>query len=881
VGLLFFQVLRSGVHEACRYNGAHLMPIPSGTKLGPYEIVAPVGAGGMGEVYRARDQRLGRDVAIKVLPAALSRDAERMRRFEQEARAAAALNHPNILAVFDIGTHDDSPYLVTELLEGETLRERMQARALSARKAVDYAQQIARGLVAAHEKGILHRDLKPENIFVTSGGQVKILDFGLAKLMQPAGSAGASDSPTLASGTAAGVVLGTVGYMSPEQVRGLAVDARSDLFSLGTILYEMVSGKRAFGGDTPADTMSAILKEEPPPLTDIQQNIPPGLARIVEHCLEKNPADRFQSARDVVFALEAFSGSSSSKVAAIAPGRSGVWQSRAGLIAIVAVLAAIVAFLIGRTTVPTAAVPAYHQLTFQRGTVYNARFAPDGETIVYAAAWNGKPSEIFSIRADSTESRPLGIVDADLMSISSNGELAVRTSPRFLTSFQTSGTLGRVMAAGGVPRPVENDVQAADWDPAGKTGVIVRDAGGQQRLDLDGKILYSTPGWISSPRFSPDGSKIAFIFHQTRAGDPGAVCVIDLNGKMTQLATGFDSVSGLAWPPSGSEVWFTATRIGAARLLYGVSLSGKERVIAAVPGILTLHDISKTGRVLLGQDTWRLGILAQAPGKNKEQDLSYQDYSAIRSLSTDGKTLLFDESGEAGGGPGVMFLRPMDGSPPLRLGDGTSQSLSRDGKWVMGVAVQGVKDVIMIPTGAGEVRRFPALPFSAHWGEWLTGDKEFLLSGGEAGHGNRIYRANVDTGAVRPITEEGVVPVPYAQLVSPDGKAMLGIGTDGNSAIYSTENGQRKDIHGMEAGEQAIGWTGDGNSIYVYRPAVPARVFTVELATGKRQLWKELSPGDPAGVYFIRPPHIAYDGKTYAYNYARILSDLYVVDGLK
>src|SRR4051812_37529049 len=368
--LTYFCTGGAPVPPASRYNCAHPMAIAPGTKLGPYEIVSPVGAGGMGEVYRARDQRLGRDVAIKVLPASLSRDAERLRRFEQEARAAAALNHPDIRAVFDIGTHDGSPYLVTELLEGETLRERMQARALSPRKAVDYAQQIARGLVAAHEKGILHRDLKPENIFVTGGGQVKILDFGLAKLMQPEGSASASDSPTLASGTAAGVVLGTVGYMSPEQVRGLAVDARSDLFSLGTILYEMVSGKRAFGGDTPADTMSAILKEEPPPLTDIQQNIPPGLARIVEHSLEKNPADRFQSARDVVFALEAFSGSSSSKVAAIASsGHAGVWRTRAALLIGAAAIAAIVFFLIGRSTAPSATPPTYHQLTFQRGTV--------------------------------------------------------------------------------------------------------------------------------------------------------------------------------------------------------------------------------------------------------------------------------------------------------------------------------------------------------------------------------------------------------------------------------------------------------------------------------------------------------------------------------
>ena len=857
-----------------------LMPIPSGTKLGPYEIVAPVGAGGMGEVYRARDQRLGRDVAIKVLPASLSRDAERMRRFEQEARAAAALNHPNILAVFDVGTHDDSPYLVTELLEGETLRERVKARALSPRKAVDYAQQIARGLIAAHDKGILHRDLKPENIFITSDGQVKILDFGLAKLMRPDGEA-SSDSPTLASGTAAGVVLGTVGYMSPEQVRGLAVDARSDLFSLGTILYEMVSGRRAFGGDTPADTMSAILKEEPPPLSDIQQNIPPGLARIVEHSLEKNPADRFQSARDVAFALDAFSGSSSSKVAAI-PSGGRFWQKRAELIAAAAAVAAIVLFFLGRSTAPSLTPPTYHELTFQRGTIYNARFAPDGETVVYAAAWNGKPTELFSVRIGSTESRPLGLADTDLLAVSSTGDLAVRTAPRFLTSFQTSGTVGRTSLSGGVPRPVENDVQAGDWAPDGKSGVIVRDVGGEQRMEFNGKVLYSTPGWISNPRFSPDGSKIAFVNHQSRAGDPGRISVVNVSdGKVTDLAKDFVSTYGLAWRPAGDEVWFTATRTGSMRLLYGVSLRGKERLIGSIPGILTLQDISKTGRVLLTQDMWRLGILALAPGKDKEQDLSYQDYSAIRGFSADGKTLLFDESGEAGGGPGVMFLRPTDGSPPLRLGDGTSQAFSRDGKWVLAVTFQGTNDILVIPTGTGEPRRLASLSFQPHWGDWLPSGQELLLSGGEAGHANRIYRVNVKSGAARPVTAEGVTPVPYAQIISPDGKSVLALGPDGSPGVYSTENGERKAIPGMEPGEQPIGWTADAASIYAYRPTVPARVFRVELATGKRQLWKELTPADPVGVYFIRPPHIAADGKSYAYNYGRILSDLYVADGLK
>src|ERR1700756_3257149 len=280
------------------------MALTLGSKLGPYEIQSSLGAGGMGEVYRARDSRLKREVAIKVLPQALSLDADRLRRFEQEALATAALNHPNILAVFDIGTSEGSPYVVSELLEGETLRERLRSGPIAVRRTLDYALQIAHGLAAAHEKGIIHRDVKPENLFLTKDGRVKILDFGLAKLAQAERGVHTS-LPTVTHGTEAGVVLGTAGYMSPEQVRGMTLDARSDIFSFGAILYEMLSGKQAFHGDTPADTMSAILKEEPPELSEASRNVPAALERIVRHCLEKNPAERFQSASDVAFSLEA------------------------------------------------------------------------------------------------------------------------------------------------------------------------------------------------------------------------------------------------------------------------------------------------------------------------------------------------------------------------------------------------------------------------------------------------------------------------------------------------------------------------------------------------------------------------------------------------
>src|SRR5438876_980229 len=285
----------------------------AGTRLGPYKIIAPISAGGMGEVYRARDTRLGRDVAVKVLPETFSADLDRLRRFEQEARAAGVLNHPNILAIYDVGTHDGSPYVVSELLEGETLRDRLRGAAFPTRKAVEYAIQIARGLGAAHEKGIIHRDLKPENLFITRDSRMKILDFGLAKLTQPRpADTSQTQAPTVAlnpDDTEPGVVMGTAGYMSPEQVRGQKVDHRADIFSFGAILYEMLTGKRAFHRESTADTISAILKEHPPDLSETNQRISPALERLVNHCLEKNPEERFHSARDLAFALEALSGS--------------------------------------------------------------------------------------------------------------------------------------------------------------------------------------------------------------------------------------------------------------------------------------------------------------------------------------------------------------------------------------------------------------------------------------------------------------------------------------------------------------------------------------------------------------------------------------------
>jgi len=858
------------------------MALTPGTKLGPYEIVGPLGAGGMGEVYCARDSRLARQVAIKVLPAAFSRDPDRLRRFEQEARATAALNHPNILAVFDIGSHQDSQYVVTELLEGETLRQRIQSGPLSTRRATNYALQMAKGLSAAHEQGITHRDLKPENIFLTKDGRIKILDFGLAKVSQSARTAPASDTPTLASQTEPGMVLGTVGYMAPEQVRGKPADARSDIFGLGAILFEMVTGKRAFQGETAADTMSAILKTDPPPLTDSQPNCPPGLGRIVEHCLEKDPDNRFQSARDVAFSLEAFSESSTGSAPALRLAARPNWRNRSLLAGLgIGLMIAIATFVIARRTAPQPPPAFFQELTFQRGSIQAARFAPDGETVVYAAAWAGKPMELFSMRTQGTESRDLGMTDTDLLGVSSTGEMAVRLHPMYSGPYSIAGTLARTMLAGGTPRPVESDIEFADWSPDGRLAVVRR-VGGRTRLEFPvGKVLYENAGWIGNPRVSPDGKYVGFIDHPSRIGDPGDIFVTDLSGHARDLSHGFVSAQGLAWSSSGDEIWFSATRVGGARALYAVSLAGKERVVTHIPGIFNLCDISRTGRVLLTRDDWRVGIIALQPGSSHEQDLSWMDFSAIRDLSGDGKLLLFDESGEAGGASGAIYLRKMDGTPPVKLSDGISNSLSSDGKWVLGLSGQELHDLTFFPTGTGEPESTTLPGLSYHWGNWLLNQRRIMFAANEPGKASRIYVMDVPHGQPHPITPEGVSLVNHTHFLSPDGTLFLSVEADGSSAIRSVQNGDLKSIPGLSSGEIAFGFTGDGKSVYVYRPSVPAHIYQVDLASGRRQLWKDLVPPQPDGVNFIRPPHIAADGKTYAYNYNRVLSTLYVADGLR
>ena len=864
------------------------MTLSAGTKLGPYEILSPLGAGGMGEVYRAKDPRLGRDVAIKVLPASFSADPDRLHRFEQEARAAGILNHPNITAVYDIGQHDGAPYVVQELLEGETLRSALAGGKLSQRKAIDYALQIAHGLAAAHEKGIVHRDLKPENLFVTKDGRVKILDFGLAKLTHQEEGGQATNLPTASAGTEPGVVMGTLGYMSPEQVKGKPADARSDIFSFGAILYEMLSGQRAFHGDSAAETISAILREEPPDLSVTNQSISPGLERIVRHCIEKNPEQRFHSAHDLAFDLETLSGASgtSSSAVALAMGRPAPRIGRlwlAGLV--VAALAAglFAGRVIWKRSPPSP--PLFKRLTYGRGPVWSARFAPDGQMIVYAASWDGaqKP-QLYSVRAESPESLRLALPSGRVESISKNGEMLILNLLQFSTGYARVGTLSQTPLSGSAPRELLEDVGHADWSPDGSAMAVVRAPQWRYRLEFPaGKVLYETTGWISYPRISPKGDAVAFLDHPVFGDDRGSVAIMDRSGKKKTLSTGWESAQGISWSASGEEIWFTATTAGSSRALYAVTVSGRQRPVATTPSGMTLQDISRDGRVLFVESNARLGFLGLLPGETKERDLSGLEWSSGPILSRDAKSAVFTEQGQAGGAGYSVYLRKLDGSAPVRLGEGYALALSPDGKWVLTALIRSTpSQIVLLPTGAGEPRTFPKDEIehaNGLFGTFLPDGKQIVFVGNEPGRPPRVFIQDLEGGAAKPVTPEGVV----ARLLSADGASLVTRMPDGGFATAPLGGGPSHPIPGLKPGDRPLRFTADGRHLYLRDDAreFPARVFRLDVATGRREVWKELMPGDPAGITLLSPTAISEDGKTILFIYARSLADLYLAEGLK
>jgi dipeptidyl aminopeptidase/acylaminoacyl peptidase len=525
----------------------------------------------------------------------------------------------------------------------------------------------------------------------------------------------------------------------------------------------------------------------------------------------------------------------------------------------------------------------FHRVTFRRGVIWSARFTPDGHSVVYSASWEGKPLELFWSHLGNPEARSLGFQDGDLLSVSGTNEMAVLLRTEFWTSFDRRGTLARVPSMGGAPRELLNDVHSADWSPDGAQLAIVRSKQGMIRIEYPmGNVLYQSVGWIGQIRISPDGQHIAFADHASRGNDSGSISIVNKQGERRVLAEGWGTLRGLAWAPDGREVWFTADRHGAARGLYAVSLEGKLRHVLQLASNLTVQDISKDGRVLVGHGTERAGINLLAAGEARERDLSWLDWSLLQDISADGRVMLFDESAEGGGETGSVYLRPTDGSPAVRLGEGTGRAISPDGQWavcgLMGAGHAG--QIYILPTGVGEPRTIPTGSLFCHHAAWLPDNRNLVISAHEPGKGIRLYRLDTTTGEATAFTPEGMDYLEVRLL--PGGREVSGLGADQDHWVYPIDGGDPRPIPSLERTDRIVCWLPEATAVLTYRMnELPARIYRVDVQSGERTVWRDIVPPDPTGIFRIGRVRTNSDGSAHGYVYYMHLMDLHVLSGLK
>jgi serine/threonine protein kinase/Tol biopolymer transport system component len=859
-----------------------------GETIGPYEVLSELGSGGMGTVYLAQDARLGRKIALKLLPPQFTNDKDRLHRFQQEARATSALNHPNILTVHEIEQKGELHYIATEFVDGVTLRQHLSKRQVNLDEVLNIAIQIASALQAAHAAGIAHRDIKPENVMVRADGYVKVLDFGLAKLTE------IDEGLPLTPETNPGVVMGTPRYMSPEQARGLAVDGRTDIFSLGVIIYEMVAGTVPFDGATSSDVIAALLKDEPASLTSRIPEVPVGLERVVNSALAKKLDDRYQTVTELLSDLHRLKDEIQLNAKLVVADAGGLGSPKAhseggqtaaarrfrstdprahkntesvqpnmrrwaliisvGMLLLVAGVASMV-YLSRRKETSTPKVTQTRVLTNRDGFVTAARFAPDGKGVIYSGGFDGRPVELFFTDVDGLERRPAGTSLASLKSVSSTtGKIAVLLNFELNWMDGRNGTLAILPAEGGKPEVLMDKVDEAAFAPDGDSIAIVRSVMGEHQLEYPvGQVLYKSSGWMSYPRFSPRGDKIAFFEHPV-GDNSGSVVLFDLaTRKLQSVSTGWTALKGLAWNPAGDEIWFGGSRVNRNQNINAVSLSGKVRLnIYELPGVyVKLEDISPDGRMLVSQGNIHT-TMTILDGKSAIEAVSSRfAWSRSVDLSTDGKTLLYDELGYESSDPSDMntaYLRKLDEPNPVRLGQGKALALSPDGKWALALQNRSQPQLVLLPISSGTPRALPNPGMKEyHYASFFPDMQRILFTAVEAREDAfiRSYVQDLATGDVHPLTEEGSV----ALRVSPDGKSVVTLGPDQTYYIQPLAGGDPTPVPGLTSSDEPIQWSEDSRALYVIGAGdFSTKIYRVDIINGRRRHWKDVDPASKIGL---------------------------------